>query len=367
MEFITYFRNQYLSWSQNTPLPANLDNVSPKFQSWHQFDPSDEKWTSVHVTNTHIDSTRRETEGQSGSSLDSKFFLVTWNVDSSSALPVERMSAIVSNVANLTPTIDILFFQEVSRQALQHLLADAYIRQFWYSSEADDANWQGQSFASMTLLSRRRFDHGDGPSATAAKLGPLWRLKYSSRFGRDALCCDIFVPSRAQSSLPGNNFVYARVRLINVHLDSLPIKPSKRPQQVSTVASLLRCTNRGLVAGDFNPVLPEDDTLVADNHLVDAWLELRGNESGFTWGVDGQAPFPPARLDKVALLGLRPHSMDLVHPEKIKLRLQEPEEGPVPGNDFVVSDESRKTQEDGQAVPWSDHSGLKCSFALVCD
>lgn len=210
----------------------------------------------------------------------------------------------------MTPTIDILFFQEVSRQALQYLLADPYIRQFWYSSEADDANWQGQPFASMTLLSRRRFDHGNGPSATAAKLGPLWRLKYSSRFGRDAL---------------------------------------------------------GLVAGDFNPVLPEDDTLVADNHLVDAWLELRENESGFTWGVDGQEPFPPARLDKVALLGLRPHSMDLMHPEKIKLRLQEPEEGPVHGNDLVVSDEPRKKQEDGQAVPWSDDSGLKCSFALVCD
>lgn len=34
------------------------------------------------------------------------------------------------------------------------------------------------------------------------------------------------------------------------------------------------------------------------------WTELRQTEEGFTWGVDGQQPFPPARLDKVGMVGL---------------------------------------------------------------
>ncbi|KAJ4259656.1 hypothetical protein NW762_007586 [Fusarium torreyae] len=181
----------------------------------------------------------------------------------------------------------------------------------------------------MMLLSKDRF--------TSSNLGPSWRVKFPSRFGRDALCCDIFVPSL--SSPADTSTKTSQLRLINVHLDSLPIQPSKRPEQLSTVAGLLREAGQGLVAGDFNPVLPEDDSLVQGNGLVDAWVELHNSQPGFTWGVDGKQKFPAGRLDKVAMLGLRPVNIEVLHPDTV-------------------------FGEDGRTVPWSDHSGLKCTFNL---
>ncbi|KAF4966046.1 hypothetical protein FSARC_6246 [Fusarium sarcochroum] len=180
----------------------------------------------------------------------------------------------------------------------------------------------------MMLLSKDRF--------TSSDLGPSWRVKFPSRFDRDALCCDIFVPSL---SSPHNSTKTSQLRLVNVHLDSLPIQPSKRPEQLSIVAELLREAGQGLVAGDFNPVLPEDDALVQGNGLVDAWVELHKTKPGFTWGVDGKQKFPAGRLDKVAMLGLRPVDIEVLHPDTIQ-------------------------GDDGQVVSWSDHSGLKCTFDL---
>ncbi|KAG5919081.1 hypothetical protein E4U53_004028 [Claviceps sorghi] len=373
MAFVSYLCNQYLSWSRNTPLPRSLENMSPVFQPWHHFDAFQERWTPLPAAESQAcGSQYDEADGRDQGRDQGRvpvagcpdLSLVTWNVDSASAAPVERMAAVLSTIADWAPPVDVIFLQEVSRPALRHILGDAHIRQCWYSSESDDAHWRAHPFATMTLLSKRRFGHlghlghlghGDGAHAAGAKLGPLWRLKYPSRFGRDALCCDVFVFTPQTGA-----YAYARVRLINVHLDSLPIRPSKRPQQMSIVASLLRCTGRGLVAGDFNPVLPEDSTLVADNHLVDAWLHLRHDDPGFTWGIDGRAPFPPSRLDKVALLGLVPRTIDLAHPGKIYVC---PDAAgtldPSP-----AGEESRRGRQDDDVVPWSDHSGIKCSFGL---
>lgn len=83
---------------------------------------------------------------------------------------------------------------------------------------------------------------------------------------------------------------------------TLPINPSLRPRQLSIITSYLRATGHGLVAGDFNPVLPDDDMLVSANSILDVWNELYQSEAGFTWGADGDQPFPPNRLDKVAVV-----------------------------------------------------------------
>ena len=98
-------------------------------------------------------------------------------------------------------------------------------------------------------------------------------------------------------------------RLINIYLNSLPINPSFRLRQISIVTSYLRAADRGLIAGDFNAVLSEDERLISDNDLLDAWAELHPSEPGYTWGVDGRTPFPASRLDKVALDNLTPSSM----------------------------------------------------------
>ncbi|MEC4630311.1 hypothetical protein VSS86_21535, partial [Bacillus safensis] len=80
----------------------------------------------------------------------------------------------------------------------------------------------------------------------------------------------------------------------------------------SIVTKYLRTAGHGLVAGDFNPVLPDDDKLVCANNLLDVWCEMHPSEAGFTWGADGDQPFPPDRLDKVAEVGLKPCGIKVI-------------------------------------------------------
>ncbi|KAH6617334.1 Endonuclease/exonuclease/phosphatase [Chaetomium tenue] len=325
MAFLSHFRTQILSWWQDTPLPAGAPAA---FQSWNEFDERANQWRAVGAAQ-EVSPDGKAKQG----ATDRPYTLVTWNVDYSSPLPGQRLSAILSRLLSLSPAVDIIFLQELSREAFQTLLNEPEIRkeeaESWFLSDADAILPAGQSFTTITLLSKARFQ----------KPGPLWRVKYRSRFERDALCCDVFAPTATDE--PGEG---TRMRLVNVHLDPLPIQPSLRPNQVSIIAALLRSAGRGLVAGDFNPVLPAGSTLVQDNGLVDSWAELHPDDPGFTWGVDVQELFPPNRMDKVAVVGLRAEDMEILPPGNI-LR------GEQGGNS-------------GEDVAWSDHSGLRCAFKL---
>lgn len=286
--------------------------------------------------------------------------LLTWNIDAFGHLHESRMDGILSEIQQISAGgsgPNIVFFQEVSRKALAFLLQNDWVRESWISSEADDTNWADVPFATITLMSRSRFG-ATGNSNTSAgqgstnpmttedskhnsfSLGSVWRVKYPSRFNRDALCCDVL----------WNNT--ARIRLINVHLDSLPIQPSKRPRQVAIAADLVRTAgvSRGVIAGDWNPVLEEDKYLVQENGLTDAWEHLHPDEDGFTWGLDGKgAPFPPSRLDKIAILNLQPFEIKVMYPGMVT--------GPIGSGGESMS-------RSGEDSPWSDHSGLLCSFNL---
>ncbi|POR38688.1 Uncharacterized protein TPAR_01111 [Tolypocladium paradoxum] len=355
MALISRLCMQILSWWQNTPLPADLSIATLISQSWHEFGATSDRWTAVGPA--------PETRSRSGDATgrDSRqLVLVTWNVDGCSPLPESRLSAIISHILSQVPAVDIIFLQEVSPAALSFLMNDIRIRQHWFSSDADAANWGGQGFGSLTLLSKMRFGYPKESSGRPT-LGAVWRVRYPSRFGRDALCCDVFLPISTSPSTAATTAATtaARIRLVNVHLDSLPIQPSQRPEQLSIVASLLRSSCRGLAAGDFNPVLPEDETLVRDNGLVDAWTELHPENPGFTWGIDGKQSFPPNRLDKVALLGLRVRDIELLHPDFVQ--------GPQTHPEAVFAEGSTNPEQEQisyEVVSCSDHSGLRCTFEL---
>ncbi|KFZ13890.1 hypothetical protein V501_03466 [Pseudogymnoascus sp. VKM F-4519 (FW-2642)] len=320
--------------SPNISQYSNETDLTPKYQNWHEFNPSTQKWSCVDATSSHNASATPQATDH-----DTNLVLATWNIDAGEALPQLRTSAILSHLSNLTPSPDIIFLQEVSRPSLELLLGDERIRESWFSSEPDSKNWGGQIFATMTLLSKARF-------SGRARIGPVWRVKFQSKFGRDALCCDIFLPDPGPAS--GEEGDEKCVRLVNVHLDSLAIVPSCRPHQLATMASSLRSAERGIIAGDFNPVLPEDKTLVEENGLDDAWHELRKGEDGFTWGIDGKASYPPNRMDKVALLGLVVRDIEVMDPGT------------------VVEPGGRDAgQGGGRILPWSDHSGLRCNFGLA--
>lgn len=210
-------------------------------------------------------------------------------------------------------------------------------------------------FATLTLLSRRRFNRTPDPStSTYSSLfsaGPIWRVKYPSRFSRDALCCDVLHQN-------------ARIRLVNVHLDSLPIEPNQRPRQVEIAAKLIQqaSVDYGLVAGDFNPVSAEDATVIPENGLVDAWEATHPGEDGFTWGLPGSGtPFPPGRFDKVAVVGLRPKNVDVIPVGLVSMVAELGEIGPPQGEGKC----GPATRDDCGQIPWSDHSGVLASLELV--
>jgi tyrosyl-DNA phosphodiesterase 2 len=225
---------------------------------------------------------------------------------------------------------------------LQHCLKNPG-QQNWYTSDANASAFGNQKFISITLVSKLWV------ATDGILLGAIWRCSLPSRFGRDALCCDLIFNSSSEHTSGRSSF---RIRLINVHLDSLPINPSLRPHQLSICASYLSAAGRGIIAGDFNPVLPEDDDLVRTNNLSDAWAHLHPNDLGHTWGVYGEQSFPPNRLDKVALFNLSPSGMGI---------LQTSELG------FCSETTSVDVTGLGSKAHFSDHFGLWCDVGWAED
>ncbi|XP_014562755.1 hypothetical protein COCVIDRAFT_83428 [Bipolaris victoriae FI3] len=261
--------------------------------------------------------------------------LVTWNVNADAPFPKSRISALLE-VIKTTGATNVIFLQEVSKDALAALLGEPWIQQKWYISDIDASAFGTQKFISVTLVSKVWV------ATEGILLGAIWRISLPSRFGRDALCCDmIFNSSTDKTSGKGPT----RIRLINVHLDSLPINPSLRPHQLSICASYLSTAGRGIIAGDFNPVLPEDGDLVRTNDLTDAWACLHPNNAGHTWGVYGEHVFPPNRFDKVALFNLTPSAMGILRTSEVEIYdMTMPFGGP----------------ELAEKVHFSDHFGVWC-------
>lgn len=245
----------------------------------------------------------------------------------------------MSHILNRLPTVNVIFLHEVTRAALVCITANSRIRDGWFLSHVTAEGWEGHQYKSLTLMSRATFGCEHELSSKAA-LGPVWRVKYPSVFGRDVLCCDVLVPGCPPASSSENRAsTDLRVRLANVHLDSRRTYPS-RLRQVAIVSSLLRSVGRGVVSGDFNAVQAEDETLIEDYGLVDAWTEVHGQEPGYTRGLDGEQRYPPARLDRVVAVGLSVKDIRVVNPGSVSM----------PGT----------AGEEAQMLRWSDHSGVMC-------
>jgi len=321
--------NQIQSWWRQVPLPSgNTGSSGPVFQEWFHYHNS--HWTPTAMDDSHSASGRR---------WSVPLRIVSWNVDAGSKMLELRMSALLRTI-KLTAIPDIIFLQEVSRNALIALLSDPWVQEHWYLSDVNDSGFGKQKFINLTLVSKSWF------LLHPIKIGPVWRIALPTHLGRDALCCDIVINYNCPHPSHMRRHMSTRLRLINVHLDSLPINPSYRPQQVAVAASYLRSADCGLVAGDFNSILPEDEAIISDNSLIDAWVELHPNSPGFTWGVDGDGPFPPKRLDRVALHNLTPSNIRLLPTHVI--------------TSDTGDSSSKDRRNTGEALPFSDHLGIYC-------
>ncbi|KAH8798598.1 Endonuclease/Exonuclease/phosphatase family protein [Xylogone sp. PMI_703] len=334
-----------LEKSRYTPSPIEKLDILLTFQTWNKYDSSNDEWVDIDMSSDNVQHVKEHKANQSPNLV-----LATWNLNHSLPLLESRISAIVSHIADLTPAVDIIFFQEVSRSALEILLNDFRIQRSWFSSEADETNLILSPLTTMILLSKSRFA-SEEESVGKVGLGPVWRVHYRSHSERDALCCDIFPPSSLTKS-SGRG-----IRLVNIHLDSLALQPSYRLEQVSTIASILYNAGCGFVAGDFNSILPEDEESIQANGLIDPWIKLHQGEPGYTWGIYGKPPFPPSRLDRIGTLGLNVQEVEIMHPGVI----------PVPKIPRPSETFPRWLPRDNGSImlPWSDHSGLKCSFSLA--
>ena len=231
---------------------------------------------------------------------------------------------------------DIILLQEVTSSARQSLLDDPRVRSGFLTTDAeDDTSFKGLPFATMTLLSSKRFGSPflveEGEEVGKLMLNSVFRMELPSRYRRDALCVDIATPAA-----PG-----AVLRLLNVHLDSLDshIRRAIQMQELAGVLREPRCSG-GIIAGDFNAIRPEDHRLVDQYELLDAWVALHGStkpDGGATWGVGVglKGRLKAGRLDKVAMSGLKPDEIEVLQPGLIK-----PDR------------------------PWSDHCGLRCTFTI---
>lgn len=43
-------------------------------------------------------------------------------------------------------------------------------------------------------------------------------------------------------------------------------------------------------------------------------MKLHPGEIEYTWGIDGKKPFPPSRVHKTAMLGLRAKEIEVINP-----------------------------------------------------
>ncbi|KAI9157983.1 hypothetical protein HJFPF1_05968 [Paramyrothecium foliicola] len=216
----------------------------------------------------------------------------------------------------------------------------------------------------MTLLSKKHFLFESSNQNTTMK--PITRVKFPSYYGRDALCTEALIAapnsstgqslSAGPSREPGK-----RLRLINLHLDSLRSTLPYRRDQMATVGGILRETSSdaiggqptiGIAAGDFNALSSLDDEFIPQNGLIDVWAYLRAKQNP-KCDEDSQGYIQEkhwnhlrlGRLDRIAITeGLEALGIENIRPGTVEL--------PIPG------------KEKGKKVRWSDHSGLRCFLQL---
>jgi tyrosyl-DNA phosphodiesterase 2 len=156
--------------------------------------------------------------------------------------------------------------------------------------------------------------------------------------GRDALVTDnIMVGAAAEHSAP------RILRVINTHLESLPVGTPRRITQMGVIARLLKEDARilgGIACGDMNAIVPSDASLPEQNGLSDAWEYHKRDgeeEEGATY--QPVTRYPPGRLDKI--LYTESDAFDVRDVRRIAVGLK------MPGGEWV-----------------SDHYGLACHVGV---
>lgn len=266
--------------------------------------------------------------------------IITWNIDFTSKHPEERLTACLRHIeedvmqckAGEAPEPCCILLQEVSDTVIPHLLRNTWVRKWFTVAPYSNIKWpKGAHYGNITLVSR---------SLTIAE---CHILHYGlTGMGRTSLCVKI------RLNYPAPSKETAIVCVVNTHLESLPRGAVWRPHQLDMCSRFLRLrgVTGGVVAGDMNTIMPEDEGIEKEVGLRDAWRKGSA-ENGKTWGYQGQNEenFPCGRLDKILYLPGRGYKVD--EPRRIGVGLK------------------IKVPSSSEMLWASDHYGLESTLRMV--
>lgn len=241
--------------------------------------------------------------------------LVSWNVSFDTPLCAKRMETILRHLEKVVfkcrdgeaPEPCVVLLQEVHAiHGLQVLLQDEWVREHFFVTPADTSKWpEGAQYGNVTLVEKSI------PVVDAHIL----------EFGLSAMQrTGVMVDIRLAAPKPHDRDVV--LRIINTHLESLPVGNEVRPEQLKLLAKFLKGAGvrGGIISGDMNPIGPKDAAAPGVLGLRDAWRKGDTDERGFTWGEQPRAEFPAARFDKILYLPRKGYKVD--EPQRIGLGLK---------------------------------------------
>lgn len=259
----------------------------------------------------------------------SSLTVVTWNIDYQSPNVEARTEGVLRHLEGFVfqgkePEACCIMLQEVHPQALEHLLADEWVRTHFTVTPISPAKWPIPDYGNVTLVS-----HSVIVSSAA-----ILTFAYSQH-GRGAVVLDLKLNTAANDSRE------ITLRMINTHLESLLEGTHVRPLQLAVLASLVRKKEEvkgGVIVGDMNAIEVSDERLALDVGLKDAWRKPNQDPAGFTWGHQSPSEkFPPGRLDKVLYVERRKlYTVD--EPRRIGIKLAPIDEYGVPIPEEYASD-----------------------------
>jgi len=239
--------------------------------------------------------------------------IITWNVQYETPEPILRMrtvlnylrTAVLQSTPNGTPEPCLILLQEVNRKAFVEIRQHRWVQEHFTIAPVSADKWPaGMLYGNVTLVSR------------SIAVASASQLEFAmSQMGRTGVAVDVKLTGPA----PASRSVI--IRVINTHLESLPMGAPARPQQMTLLTGLLKVNGieGGVIAGDMNPVSPSDVNLVPTLGLRDSWKRGDLDPNGFTWGYQPPERFPPTRMDKVVYLPRKGYKLD--EPERIGVGL----------------------------------------------
>lgn len=262
---------------------------------------------------------------------ESKFLLITWNIDALIPHADERMTSALRYLRTLAEsppepfrkgTPVVIMLQEMLTSDLTLLMLEPWVKERFVMTDLTRSGWVS-NYGTVMLIDRGRVGCGanDTTVVPGLEISNAFRVRWESKFGRDGLFVDLVFPPATKKIEEGEGEREGDgkkegsgrvVRLCNTHLESLACNPPVRPQQASRAAAFLhqKGIHGAIMAGDMNAIQPSDRHIAEDNDLIDAYLALGGQEDhddGYTWGYQSRQGrrerFGCCRMDKVLYSG----------------------------------------------------------------